>query len=226
MFSQLLPALRMLVVLTIADRCRLPAPGHRYCSGRVLAQCERQPDRCRRQDRRVGIDRSAIRRSEVLLEPAIGDLAATVQWCVVVGFESGSAQSRPGGRGERSHQGAARRRSWQRCGGAGRSGHRIGERTRPAHQRRRGKLSGAARGEGSKRAVSAGANADCSEYRRPHLGHTWRAPRQRARTEQSARSNALAARDRSEGPRAQRGDRARRVDARRPTRAAKFRRRY
>ena len=57
-------------------RRRLPARRHRHRAGRVPGPGERQPDREGRQGRRLEPDRPAVLRPEVLLGPAVGDLAA------------------------------------------------------------------------------------------------------------------------------------------------------
>ena len=196
MFSQLLPALRMLVVLTVLTGVVYPLLVTGVAQARVSASGERQPDRRRRQDRRIGIDRSAIRRSQVLLEPAVGDFTATVQRRGVFGFESGGAQSGAGGRSEGSHQGVARRRSRQRCARAGGSGHGVGKRTRPAHQRCGRQLSGAARGQGARHRADAQVQALIGQNTEGRTLGVLGEPRVNVLGLNSgARSDALAARD-------------------------------
>ena len=96
MFSQLMPALRMLVVLTVLTGlvypllvtgvARLAFP--HQASGSLIVVGDKTVG--------IGIARSAFRRSQILLEPAVGDVATTVQRRGVFGLESGRAQSRPG----------------------------------------------------------------------------------------------------------------------------------
>ena len=102
----------VLLVLTVAHRRGLSAGGHRHRPGRVPASGQRQPDRARRQGRRLGADRPAVRRPEVLLEPAVGDRRR----CRTTpppraGSNLGPTESGAARRGQGPRRGAARGRS-------------------------------------------------------------------------------------------------------------------
>ena len=131
MFRQFLPALRMLVMLSVLTGVIYPylVTGYRPC--RLPAGREREPARRRRQGGGIGSDRPAVRRPEILLESAVGDLAATVQRRRVERIQPGPAQPGAGRRGEGSHQGAARRGSRQQGARARRSRDGVRQRARP-----------------------------------------------------------------------------------------------
>ena len=107
---------------------------------------------CHRRWQRRGLDpdRPAVRRSEVLLGPAVRDVAHALQRDGVVRFEPGSAQSGARRRGEGPRQGAARCGSRQHGAGTRRSGDRLRQRARPGHQRRRRGVPGASRRQGAR----------------------------------------------------------------------------
>ena len=70
----------MFVAADAGHRRRLSAGRSRgVAQVAVSASGERQSDRARRQSRRLGTDRPAVRRSAVFLEPAVGDWADAVQ---------------------------------------------------------------------------------------------------------------------------------------------------
>ena len=79
MFASLLPSLRMLIVLSALTGVVYPLVTWGIAQVAFPARRQRQPDRAKRQGRRVDADRAAVRRSEVFLEPAVGDFAAAVQ---------------------------------------------------------------------------------------------------------------------------------------------------
>ncbi len=100
--------------------------------------------------RRLGPHRAAVRRPEVLLEPALRDVAGGLQRRGVVGLEPGSAERhahrrgpRPGGRPQGSRPG-------QRAAHPRRSRDRVGQRPRPAHQPGRRSVPGCPRGAGAR----------------------------------------------------------------------------
>ncbi len=187
MFGQIAPALRMLAMLTLLTGVAYPflmtglaqvafphaANGSLIVAGDKIAG--------------LGSHRTAVRRSEVLLEPPVGDLAAAVQRRVVERLEPGPAQSCARRRGEGSGQGAARRGSRQHAAGAGRSRHRIGKRARSGHQHGVRLLSSRARRRSARPHCRAGEDADRAAHERPHLWRPGRAPRQRAGVEPRTR---------------------------------------
>ena len=61
-----------------ADRPGLSVPGDRHCAGHLPASGKRQPDRARRQGRRLGADRPAVFQAEVFLVAAFGHLALSL----------------------------------------------------------------------------------------------------------------------------------------------------
>src|SRR5512143_799158 len=61
------------------ERGRLSAGNHRDCPACVSAPGERQPDRAERQGGRLGADRAAVQRPEVLLGTALRDRRLPVQ---------------------------------------------------------------------------------------------------------------------------------------------------
>ena len=79
MFGQFLPALRMLVVLSVLTGVIYPylvtgiaqLAFPRAANGSLIAVDGKT--------RRLGPDRPAVRRPEILLEPAVGDFAAALQ---------------------------------------------------------------------------------------------------------------------------------------------------
>ena len=136
MFGQFLPALRMLVVLSVLTGVIYPylvtgiaqLAFPRAANGSLIQSDGKA--------RGIGSDRPAVRRPEILLEPAVGDLAAAVQRRRVERIQPGPAQPGAGRRGEGSHQGAARRGSRQQGPRARRSRDGVRQRARPRHQRR------------------------------------------------------------------------------------------
>ena len=189
MFGQFAPALRMLAVLTLLTGVAYPflmtglaqvafpraANGSLIVvDGKALGSRSHRP---------------AVRRSEILLEPPVGDLAAAVQRARRRRLEPGPAQSRARRRGEGSRQGAARRGSRATTQPVPvRSRHRVGQRARSRHQHGRGRLSGRARRQGARPARSSRCARWSTQTReRPHLRHAGRAARQRARAQPRAR---------------------------------------
>ena len=79
MFAQFLPALRMLVVLSVLTGIAYPL----LVTGIAQLAFPREANgsliESRRQDHGVDADRPAVLGSEVLLEPSVGDFAAAVQ---------------------------------------------------------------------------------------------------------------------------------------------------
>ena len=73
MRDQIRPAIVMLVLLDHHHRPRLPAGGHGHRPGAIPPPGQRQPDREGWAGRRLGADRPAVRRSPLLLGPAVGD---------------------------------------------------------------------------------------------------------------------------------------------------------
>ena len=113
MLKELRPALVLLVALTVLTGDRVSAGRDRHRAAAFSDTGQRQPDRAGRQGRRLGADRPAVHRPEVLLGPAVGDVALPVQRVGLERLEPGPAQSRAGRGRRRPHQGAARRRSGQ-----------------------------------------------------------------------------------------------------------------
>ena len=109
------PALRMLVVLTVLTGVAYPLLVTGIAQVAFPARRQRQPDRSRRQGRRLRAHRPAVRRPEVLLEPPFGDVAAALQRERVLRLQPGRAQSGARRRGRGAHQGAARCRSGGRA---------------------------------------------------------------------------------------------------------------
>ena len=116
MFASFLPSLRMLVMLSVLTGVVYPLVTWGIAQLAFPAHGQRQPDRAGRQGRRIDADRPAVRRSEIFLEPAVGDFAATVQRRRIVRLEPGSAQSGAGrcGEGPRSRRCATRTRATMR----------------------------------------------------------------------------------------------------------------
>ena len=141
MFANMLPALRMLVVLSVLTGVAYPLlvtgvaqlafPWR--ANGSLLIE--------RPEGRRVRADRAAVLRSEVLLEPPFGDRAAALQCGRVVRLEPRRAQSRARRSGRRPDQGAPRGRPRGDRTRAGGSCHDLRQRPRSAHQRGRGRVS-------------------------------------------------------------------------------------
>ena len=97
------PAWSIPLVVTGVAQARLPRPGRR------------QPDRQRRQGRRLATDRPAVRRPEVLLVPAVGDDARALQRRgVAAARTSGPTNPALIDAVERAHRRAARRRPGER----------------------------------------------------------------------------------------------------------------
>ena len=150
MFGQFLPALRMLVVLSVLTGVIYPylvtgiaqLAFPRAANGSLILADGKA--------RRIEPDRPAVRRPEVLLGPAVGDLADALQRRRVERIQPGSAQSGAGRRGQGSHQGAARRGSRQQGRRAGRSRHGVRQRARPGHQRRGRRLPDPSRRQGAR----------------------------------------------------------------------------
>ena len=192
MFSQLMPALRMLVVLTVLTGlvypllvtgvARLAFP--HQASGSLIVVG----------DKTMG--------SELLGQPFDDP---KYFWSRP---SATSPQPYNGAASSGSNQGARnpaladavkeRIKALQRCRSrqhrtrAGGSGHCIGEWARPAYQRCSRQLSGVARGQSARHPARTRTNADRPACRRPYLRGTWRTSRQRTWTEHGPRPDALA----------------------------------
>ena len=94
-------------------RRRLSVGGHRDRARGLPRAGGRQPDRARRQARRIGADRPAVQRPEVFLGPPVGDRADAVQRRGVLRVKPGTAQSGARRCSQGAHRGAADRRSGQ-----------------------------------------------------------------------------------------------------------------
>ena len=168
-------------------RRRLSARGHRHRPGGVPQPGRRQPHRQGRQARRLAPDRPELQRSEVLLEPPLGHLAAAVQRPGLRRLEPGPAQPGADRRRQVAHRRAARRRSEQQRARSGRSGHRLGQRPGSGHQPRRRALPGSPRGPRrgalQPEAVRALDRGSCPGQM---AGYARRAPRQCAGAESGA----------------------------------------
>ena len=146
MFASILPALRMLVVLTALTGVVYPLVTWGLAQGPVPARRQRQPRRPEWQDGGLRADRAVVRRPEVLLEPPVRDLTAALQRRGIVGLQPRPAQSALADAVAARIKALRDADPGQHGGGAGRSRHRVGQRARSGHQSGRGRLPGRARG--------------------------------------------------------------------------------
>ena len=172
----------MLLVLTLLTGVVYPLVVTRSRSSRFRAQANGSLIVRRRQGRRFDADRPAVRRSEVFLEPAVGDVAAAVQRRRLVRLEPGPAQSRA----RRRRQGRGSRRCATPTRATLRPCPSISSRRRRAASIRTSAsaaadLPGGARRAGAGSAGGARARTGRAHIRGPHV----RAPRRAARQRRS-----------------------------------------
>ena len=96
--NKLKQAFLLFVVLSILTGIIYPLADHRHCASGLSLAGQRQPDLSGRQAGRLGADRPAVHRSQILLEPAVGHVADALQRRIVGRIEPGTDQSRSGRR--------------------------------------------------------------------------------------------------------------------------------
>jgi hypothetical protein len=121
--------------------------------------------------------RTAVRRPEVLLEPALRDVTSSLQRRVVVGIEPGPAERHASGRGPWPAGRSQGRRSSQPTPRPRGPRDGLGKRSRPEHQPGGCPLSGEPGGEGARSVRGDGPGTRGPA--RPAVGHPRRARRRR-----------------------------------------------